>query len=593
MFLKKYQRKKNGKSHTYWGLVESYRTPRGPRHRIVSYLGELDESHKKGWALLARTLDSQGMPIVHPTLFDPVPASEAVPDEVTVKIGGVRVETTKDFGDIWLGLHLWQTLQLDKLFKKILPRGKEDIEWDLMVLILALARFCEPSSELHVEDTWYPRTALSEMLGIGTEKVYVQRLYRTLDVLHPHKEAIEKHLKQRLGELFNTQYDLLLYDVTSTYFEGEARRNPQAKLGYSRDKRPDCKQVCLGLVVTPEGFPLGYEVFDGNRNDVTTIAEIVESMEQKYGRARRIWVLDRGMVNEGNLEFIRERGGHYLVGTPRSALKKYERELAQSDWTRVYEDVEVKLCPAPEGEETYVLCRSQDRAKKEQAMHERFSRRIEEGLLSLERRLSRAQKRPNPSQVERQVGRLLQRNSRAAGKYVIQVKKDPMRKGHLKLHWKCKKEWSDWARLSEGAYLLRTNLNNRSPEELWKTYIQLVDVEEAFRTVKTELNLRPIYHHKQNRVQAHILVAFLSYVMWKTLQKWMVSSGLGRGVRTVLEEFARIKCCEVILPTDIGQEIQLRCITKPDEGQEVLLRHLKVKFPARLGQPRWRKTCKL
>ena len=290
-------------------------------------------------------------------------------------------------------------------------------------------------------------------------------------------------------------------------------------------------------MVTPEGFPLGYEVFDGNRNDVTTIEDIVESMENKYGRARRIWVLDRGMVNEENLEFIRERGGYYLVGTPRNALKAYEQELTQSDWTSVYEDVEVKLCPSPEGEETYVLCRSQDRAEKEKAMHERFSRRIEEGLQSLGRRLEKAKKKPNRSQVERQIGRLLQRNSRAAGKYLIQVKKDPSRKGYLKLHWNCKEEWNDWARLSEGAYLLRTNLNDRTPTELWKTYIQLVDVEEAFRTVKTELNLRPIYHHKEDRVQAHILVAFLSYVMWKTLQKWMENSGLGRGVRTVIEEF--------------------------------------------------------
>ena len=592
MFLKKYQRRKNGKRHTYWGLVESYRTPRGPRHRVVAYLGELDESHKEGWAQLAKKLDNKPMPIVHPTLFDSSPESVDVPEKVSVKIDEGCVESTKDFGDVWLGLYLWQTLKLDKLFKKILPSGKEDIEWDLMVLILAMARFCEPSSELHIEDTWYPRTALSEMVGIPADKVYVQRLYRTLDVIHPHKEAVEKHLKKRLGELFDTKHDLLLYDVTSTYFEGEAKSNHQAKRGYSRDKRPDCKQVCIGLVVTPEGFPLGYEVFDGNRTDVTTVEDIVESMEAKYGKARRIWVMDRGMVNEDNLAFIRGRGGFYLVGTPRSALQKYEKELTESDWTSVYEDVEVKLCPSPEGEETYVLCRSQDRAKKEKGIHDRFSKRIEEGLQSLERRLKKAKKRTNRSQVERQIGRLLQRNSRAAGKYVIHVKKDPLRKGHLKLDWKCKKEWSEWARLSEGAYLLRTNLNKRNPKELWKTYIQLVDVEEAFRTIKTELNLRPIYHQKKERVQAHILVAFLSYVMWKTLQKWMENSGLGRGVRTVLEEFARIKCCEIILPTDTGRQIQLRCITKPDECQEILLRHLKVKFPARLGRPKWRQVVK-
>jgi len=355
MFLKKLQRKKNGKRHTYWALVESLRTAKGPRHRIVAYLGELGPHGRKPWANLVQKLDNKPLSVAQPTLFQLDDPPEPVPDCAAVRIEGVRVEATKDFGDVWLGLLLWQTLGLDQLFKRLLPKGREAVRWDLLACILAVARFCEPSSELHIEDTWYSRTSLPQMLGVDADQVHVQRLYRALDVLHPHKEAVERHLKERLGELFSLDYDLLLYDVTSTYFEGQAKRNPQAKHGYSRDKRFDCKQVCIGLVVTSDGLPLCYEVFDGNRSDVTTVEQIVDAVEAKYGRAGRIWVLDRGMVNEENLAYIRQRNGHYIVGTPRSHLKRYEAELTESGFSSVYEDLEVKLCPTPDGKETFGL----------------------------------------------------------------------------------------------------------------------------------------------------------------------------------------------------------------------------------------------
>jgi transposase len=591
VFLKKLQRQKNGKDHVYWALVESYRTARGPRHRTVAYLGELGKKGQGGWAHLARRLDGKAEAVLQGTLFCVEEESEPVPANVTVNVNGVRVTGVRDFGDVWLGLVLWRTLGLDELFGEILPKGREEIGWEVMAAILTLARFCEPSSELHIEDTWYPRTCLRDLLGVVPEKVYVKRLYRALGVLVPYKESVEKHLKKRLGELFDLDYELLLYDVTSTYFEGQARKNPQARHGYSRDKRPDCKQICIGLVVTTEGFPLGYEVFDGNRNDVTTVEDIVEHMEAKYGRASRIWVLDRGMVNEDNLEFIRERDGYYVVGTPRSWMKRYEQELTGTGWSNVYEDVEVKLCQTPDGQETFVLCRSRDRAEKEKAMHERFSERMEKALEKLGNRLARARKRPNRGQVERQIGRLMARNSRVSGKYQIDVLDDPQRKGHLKLKWTANPTWSDWASLIEGAYLLRTNLNDREPEELWRTYIQLVDAEEAFRTIKSELCLRPIFHQDEDMVQAHVLVSFLSYAMWKTLQKWMMDSGLGRGVRTVLEEFARIKVCQVMLPTNTGREVELTCVSEPDEWQRSLLQRLGIEIPSRLGQPRWRKMA--
>lgn len=589
MFLKRHVRRKNGKDHIYWSLVQSERMGKGSRHRTLAYLGELDVVDCGGWAKLARELDDKPAPIIHPTLFAPEPDDEPVPEEVTVNVKDVRIEQTRDFGDVWLGLTLWRTLGLDRLFAQIMPKGREKVGWDLMATILVLGRFCDPSSELHIEDTWYPRTVLPEMLGVKARQVHVRRLYQALDVLCGCKQAVEKHLKNQLGRLFNIDYDLLLYDVTSTYFEGEAARNPQAKRGYSRDKRSDCKQVCIALVVTTDGLPLAFEVFDGNRNDATTVEEIVRAMEKKYGKARRLWVLDRGMVNEDNLAFIRERDGKYIVGTPRSMLRKYEQELTESGWTSVYEDLEVKLCASPDGDETFVVCRSAQRAEKEKAMHQRFSKRIEQSLVTLAKRLSARKKRPDRGAVERQIGRLLQKNCRAAGKYDIRVTDDPHRKGHLELTWQCRDEWSDWATLSEGAYLLRTNLTDRTPQDLWKTYMQLTDAEAAFRTIKSELCLRPVYHQLEHRVHAHILVAFLAYAMWKTLQKWMENSGLGRGVRTVQEELARIKCSQVILPTSSGREIQLRCITRPDEGQRILLNRLGLKIPFRLGSPKWRR----
>ena len=601
MFLKRCSRRKCGKDHVYWQLVESYRTPRGSRHRVVAYLGELSRSERRGWARLARTLDGKAASAARQlSLFEPPPDDDPVPKTIKVRVNDVRVEGTRDFGDVFLALALWRMLGLDQVFEKELPEGREEVPWHLMVCLLAIARFVEPSSELHVEDTWYRRTALSDMLGVRVDQVTDTRLYRTLDRALGLKPRIEAHLKERIGELFNPDLDILLYDVTSTYFEGEAKRNPQAKRGYSRDHRPDCKQVCIGLVVTTEGFPLGYEVFAGNRSDVTTLEEIVKAMEAKYGKARRVWVLDRGIVSEGNLEFLRERGGRYLVGTPRRQLRKFEKALLDRDWSEVQPGIEVKLVALPEGpegrdpqrlgrrgEETFVLCRSADRREKEKAMHERFVSRIEKGLAGIEKDLVRAKRRRDESRIERRIGKLLGRNSRAAGAFTIELLEDKDRAGGLRLSWSRVKEWADWAAMSEGCYLLRTNLTDRTPEELWRTYIQLTDVEEAFRAEKTELKIRPIWHQLEHRVQAHILFSFLAYAMWKTLQTWMERSGLGRGARTVIEEFARVKAADVILPTSAGREVSLTCVTRPDAAQRAIIDRLGLELPERLGRPRW------
>ena len=588
MFLKRINAKSTeGKKQTYWALVKSVRTARGPRHQIVSYLGELQAGEKNEWANLARIVNKR--PIPHMPLFDTPETTEPVPETIEVRVRGARVERTRDFGNVYLALTLWRALELDQLLERIMPDGHGKTPWHMVATILSLARFCEPSSELHIADTWYQRTSLDDLMGVPADRVNPDRLYRAHDHLLKHKDDIEKHLKQRYTTLFDAQYDLLLYDVTSTYFEGEAKRNPQAKRGHSRDHRSDCKQVCIGLVVTREGLPVAYEVFDGNRHDSTTLQEIIETMEQKHGKARRVWVLDRGMVSDENLQFLRDRDGQYIVGTPKATLKSFEQALLDQDWTQVEEGIEVKLRPGPDGDETFILCRSSARREKEKAMHERFEKRIEEGLQSLERRLDKAKKKPNRSQVERQIGRLLGRNSRAAGLFDIKVSKvarDGV-DGFLKVTWTKKDAWRDWAQLSEGCYLLRTNLVGWSPEDLWKTYIQLTQAEAAFRTQKSELNLRPIWHHKEDRVQAHILFSFLAYAMWKMLELWMSRCGLGNGPRPLIEEFDRIKTNDVILPTSNGREVRIRCVTQTDQSQRILLDRLGLKIPRRLGEPRW------
>jgi transposase len=456
-----------------------------------------------------------------------------------------------------------------------------------VAFILVAARLCEPSSELHIAEDWYRRTALEDLLGIEATSIHHTRLYEGLDKLLPHKAELEKHLKERLGNLFDLRYDLLLYDVTSTYFEGEAAGNSLAKYGYSRDRRSDCKQVCIGLVVTREGFPLGYQVFAGNRTDVTTVEEIVEGMEKRYGKAQRIWVMDRGMINEENLQYLRREGRHYIVGTARSELKNWENELIdKGGWNEIRDGLEVKLCSGPEGMETFILCRSADRAAKEHAMHERFSKRILEGLTRLSKRLETAKKRADRSQVERQIGRLLGKNSRASGKFSVVVEEDRSLPSGLRVTWTENREWAEWARLSEGTYVLRSDIGDWSPQDLWQAYMQLTEAENAFRIEKSQLCLRPIWHHKAERVEAHILVCFLAYVLWKVLAAWQAKAGLGSSPRTVIEELERIQSVDVLLPPENGTELRLRCVVQPDRAQRAFLQRLGVQLPRRLKPPR-------
>ncbi len=569
MFIRPCYRKKNGKRHAYWALVESYRTERGPRQRVVSYLGQLDERGRLG---VKYAVGGSGR-TYQKSLF-----KDIEPGWVEVDLKRVRVERCADFGGPWLGLELLKELGLDSLFKGVMPAGREDVQWSLMSMVLVISRLCDPSSELHIAEHFYEHTALSDLLGIPAEKINDDRLYRALDRLLTHKETLQVHLKNRLGELFDLEYDLLLYDITSTYFEGQCNGNPLARRGYSRDHRGDCKQVCIGLVVSKCGMPLGYEIFAGNRADVTTVEDIVEKMESRYGKADRIWVMDRGMVSQENIEFLKEGKRRYIVGTPKGMLKKFEKELLSEDWDTVHKGLEVKLCPSPNGEETFILCRSDDRRQKEKAMHERFEKHIEDGLRKIEE--SCRKRKYKPVTIAKRLGKLLGRNSRSAGLFQTDVIVGV--DGRAKLVWSKTQAWRNWADLSEGCYLLRSNVNDWDARELWKAYIQLTEAEAAFRIHKSDLKIRPIWHQKAERVEAHILVCFLAYVLWKTLGQMCSLGGLGDEPRRVLEEIARIKAVDVVLPTKTGREIRRRCVSRPTDHQAILLHHLGLTLPSNL-----------
>ena len=565
MFIRPYYRKKDGKRHAYWALVESYRTERGPRQQVVAYLGQLDEKGRLGVKRAAEGKRSRQKKLI----------DDIQPEWVEIDASRVRVENQLNFGGPWLALQLIRRLGLDDFLRQTIPGGNEDVPWSLMALVLVICRWCNPSSELHIAEHYYRQGALADLLGIPAAKVNEQRLYRALDALLPHKEALEAFLKSRLGELFDLEYDLLLYDVTSTYFEGEAQANPMARRGYSRDHRGDCKQVCIGLVVSKCGMPLGYEVFAGNRNDVTTLEEIVQTMERRYGKADRIWVGDRGMVSRQNIEFLREGNRRYIMGTPKSMLKQFERELLSEDRKSIREGLEVKLCPTPDGEETFILCRSRDRREKEKAMHGRFEVRIEEGLKKIEASCRR--KKWKPTTIAQRVGKLMGRNSRAAGLFDVDVKEGP--DGRAELVWQKVDAWRDWAELSEGCYLLRSNVTDWSAEDLWRAYIQLTEAEAAFRIQKSDLRIRPIWHQREDRVLAHILVCFLAYVLWKTLGQMCRATDLGDEPRRVFDELDKISLVDVMLPTRTGAELRRRCITRPTDHQAILLQYLGLNLP--------------
>jgi transposase len=575
MYLRHTTIRKDGKVHRYWRVVQSVRVGRRVIQQTVAQLGELDErGHVAARALSRRLI---GAP-EQAQLFDDGSEQLTVP----VRLKGISIERPRQFGDVYLALALWRGTGLEALCERLLPIGKERIAWSKMAAVLVAARFCEPSSELHIAEDWYRRTALSDLLQLGDEEVNKDRLYRGLDHLLAYKTELEAHLSQRCGELFAIQNEVLLYDVTSTYFEGQAASNPQAQRGYSRDHRPDCKQVCIGLVVTFDGFPLGYEVFAGNTHDSRTLQTIVATMEARHGVLGRVWITDRGMASADNLAWLRQTGRRYIIGAPKSELKKFALELARPEgWRVVNEGVEVKLTRHSETGETVILCRSADRRSKERAMHDKFSLRIEEALGRLTARLARSKKRIDPATVNRQIGRILQQNQRSAARFAITLEPDGCAAG-FRLGIVYNDAFDDWAALSEGAYLLRSNIDDWSDRQLWKAYIQLTQAEAAFRIQKDQLNIRPIWHQREHRVQAHILVCFLAFVLWKSLEMWQSRAGLGNSPRIILEELKRIQSQDVVLPTAERGQIRLRCVTQPDPAQAALLDRLGIVLPKRM-----------
>jgi transposase len=591
MFLRSHRREKDGKDHAYWSLVETVRTPDGPRQRTLCYLGELNSSAQARWLKTIEVFNEQGEAQqlrLFPSHVEP-PADD--PQVVRVLLNKVRLERTRQFGAGWLGLELWRRLELDHFFEDAVDEHEADVPWSRVAAVLAINRLCAPGSELAIEERWYPSTALDDLLGIEEGKINDTRLYRCLDRILPHKTKLERHLKQRYGELFGTEFDVLLYDLTSSYVEGAAENNPMMRRGYSRDHRPDCEQMVIALIVNSEGFPFSYETFDGNRADISTMETILRMVERKYGQARRIWVFDRGIVSEENLQAIRKRGGQYLVGTPRSQMKQFEEELLKDDWTQVRPEVEVKRVAIPQGEETYILCRTAGRKEKEKAIRNRFSARIEDALTRLAKTIATGRLKDR-NKMERRLGRIQASHPQVNDLYEVVLRDTPE---GVRLHWTIREDRKVWRGLREGAYMLRTNLEAGTAEELWSRYMQLTEAEASFRALKSELSIRPLFHQLEPRVKAHVMVAFLGYALWVTLKHLLkrrpavvpqpsrsgVNNAQPLSAKKALALLSTLHSADIVLPTTDGRQIRLRRITEPTSEQKSLLQQLGLSLPER------------
>ena len=587
MFLRINRKRINGESYEYWTLCESYRTERGPRQRVVASLGKLtEEDLAAGWEDMEALLDGRKPGPVQGELFTNNDRQTKRRWEMA-DLNNMYVERVRDFGSVFLAMSLWRRLDLHKLLLDLIPQGKEDIPWAEVAAVLTAGKFCGQASELAIAEHWYPRTAMDEITGIEPKLVNDDRLYRALDKLLPQKDALCEHLMKRYKDWFGVRFEFLLYDVTSTYFEGEANKNDKAQRGYSRDHRPDCKQVCIGLVCTPEGLPLNYEVFSGNRTDVTTVEEIVRKMEDRFGHAERIWVMDRGMVSEANITFLRERKALYIVGTPKSELKHFEKQLTDdTDWVDIQAGLEARLVEHPDrdGLEKYILCRSTQRAAKEQAMLSRQMNHLTEELLKIDRQLRRRKTKPTETgPLERRIGRWQGRYPAASRLLEVEVLKD--KSDHATgLRISCPVSKGQFQDTRHGTYLLRTNCTETDPAKIWQWYMQLTQAEAAFRSAKSDIGMRPVYHQNPERVEAHLLVCFLSLAMWRTLEMWMKGKGLGTCARKLIEAVGTIRSMDIVVPVKREEQIihlRVRTVAKPDAEVSTLLSHLGLRLPKR------------
>ncbi len=579
MFLKANKRFKDGKQHVYYTLNESLRiNRRRVVQRTILHLGELTSSQHHRWRhtidVINERSESRQMELLTEDEHQRRGCPED-PDVVAIRLSSLEVSHCREFGSCWIGMKLWQLLEFDQFWSERFRELRGEVPWEKVAELLAVNRLCAPGSELSVHEKWYPKTGMSLLLDCDDAVAEKDRLYRCLDRLVEHKDALERHLKRKWGELFAAEFEVLLYDLTSTYFEGPMEEVPKAKRGYSRDHRPDCKQLVIALIVTPEGLPLSYETFGGNTRDVKSLETMMDHVEAKYGKAKRTWVFDRGVVSEENLKKLRERQGNYVVGTPRSRLKDFEDELLGQDWQQVRGQVDVKLRPGGDGD-TYVIARSVKRRAKENAMRRQRMRKLYDSLIRLAASVERGHVRRYDVLVKR-LGRLQERYVQVFGFVGISHARDEEEIKQFAFH--LKRKALKKAYREDGIYLLRTNLSEENPSKLWEQYIQLTEVEAAFRTLKSEVGLRPIYHWVEPRVEAHVMLAFMGYAMWVCL-KWKLKSLAGSLTpRQVIELFRSIQLVEVWFDTVDGRRICLPRITMPEPEHQVVLAQIKWNLP--------------
>lgn len=575
MFLRSHRRMKDGKEHRYYSIEESRRLQSGRVvQRRVLYLGEINDSQQAAWRKTLAVFDEQQQGYTTLSLFPedrPVPA-EAV-DSVQVKLSEMTLRRARPYGNCWLGCELWRQVELDQFWEQKLERGREEVSWAQVLELLVVNRLIDPGSEFRLHRQWFDQSAMDVLLGVDFAVAEKDRLYRCLDRILSHKADLFVHLQQRWKSLFDVAFDVLLYDLTSTYVEGKAEQNPKAKRGYSRDGRPDCKQVIVALVITPEGFPLAYEVMDGNTSDKTTLRGFLTKIESLYGKARRVWLMDRGIPTEGVLQEMRaaERQMFYLVGTPKARVTKYEKQWLNLPWQKVRDSVEVKLFS--QDSEMYVLAKSEGRQQKEIAIRRKK-------LARLLRKLRRMRKSlPKRDQLLLRIGAAKTEAGRAFGFVKIRVpgKDEEVTRETFTFH--TDKVKLKEAQLRDGHYLLRTNMVAEDPTVLWDRYMQLTQIEAAFKCLKSELGIRPIYHQLEHRVEAHILVAFLAYCLSVTLKYRLRAHAPGLTPRAVLDKLAAIQMLDVSLPTTDGRCLTMPRYTEPEPDVALMLHQLKLTLP--------------
>jgi transposase len=574
MFLRSYKRRKNGKWHEYFSVVENRRVTGGKRvQRTVLYLGEISGSQEDAWRKTLQVFDQDAGKTFTKSLFaDDGEITNHAIDSIKVKLSQMQLCRPRSFGDCWLGCELWRRLGLDEFWSKRLGVSHSGIPWSKVLKLLVVNRLIRPGSEFYIHRQWFDKTAMDELLEMDYQIAAKDRLYRCLDRIAAYKEELCRHLKSRWEDMFGIEFDVLLYDLTSTYFEGLCEQNPKARFGYSRDKRSDCRQVVIALIVTPEGFPLGYEVLPGNTLDKTTLRFFLDKIESMYGKARRVWVMDRGIPTEETLSFMRDNGLHYLVGTPRSMLDRFEDKLLDLGWKRANDNVVVKLLS--NDNELYVLAKSKDRRAKERAMRKHKLRKYLEGLEKLRKNC-----RSRDRLLER-LGALKQQAGKSSKCVDLTIPSQGSRVVPENFSYTLNRDAYKKMILRDGMYLLRTNLTEIEPAVIWQRYVLLTQVEAAFKSLKSDLAIRPVYHQLEHRLDAHIFVAFLAYCLTVTLREKLRFHAPGLTARDVLDKLGTIMMIDVRIPTADGRIFEMRRYSQPEIEHRIILDKLKIDLPA-------------